>query len=102
VPALKAESARAQLTFSNEAQRQFHDTLAKEHAGALVLGWYHTHPGYGVFLSAHDQFIQKGFYARDYHTAVVIDPHSDEAGCFVWQGGEISEAYALVIYAVEK
>ena len=38
VPALKAESARAHLTFSNDAQRAFHETVEREHAGALVLG----------------------------------------------------------------
>jgi proteasome lid subunit RPN8/RPN11 len=98
VPALKAESARAHLTFSNDAQRAFHETLDREHPGALVLGWYHTHPGYGVFLSGYDQFIHRSFYARDYHVAIVIDPHSDEVGVFVWEQGEISQPYALVVY----
>jgi proteasome lid subunit RPN8/RPN11 len=101
VPALKAESARAHLTFSNEAQKAFHETMEKDHPDALVLGWYHTHPGYGVFLSGYDQFIQRSFYAGDHHVAIVIDPHSDEVGVFVWEQGEISRPYALVVYGKE-
>ena len=39
----------------------------------LVLGWYHTHPGWGLFLSAHDQFIHGNFYGGPHHVALVID-----------------------------
>src|SRR5271165_3711153 len=37
VPALKAESARAQLTFSNEAQKALHEAMDRQSAGKLVL-----------------------------------------------------------------
>jgi proteasome lid subunit RPN8/RPN11 len=103
--ALKAESARAHLTFSNDAQRAFHETLEREGAGNLVLGWYHTHPGYGVFLSGYDLFIHRNFYARDYHTAIVIDPYAEggvrDVGVFVWEEAEVSRPYGLIVYGSE-
>jgi proteasome lid subunit RPN8/RPN11 len=106
VPAFKAESARAQLTFSNDAQKQFHEIMEKEHAGELVLGWYHTHPGYGVFLSSYDMFIHQNFYAREYHTAIVIDPHASgpvrDVGVFVWENSKISRPYGLIVYGKEE
>ena len=102
IPALKAESARAHLTFSNDAQKAFHEAVEKEGQNNLVLGWYHTHPGYGVFLSGYDLFIHRNFYARDYHTAVVIDPHAAaptrDVGVFVWENEEVSRPYGLILY----
>ncbi len=102
IPALKAESARAQLTFSNEAQKALHEAMDRQSAGKLVLGWYHTHPGYGVFLSGYDLFIHKNFYARDYHTAIVIDPYAEapvrQVGVFVWENEQVSRPYGLVVY----
>src|SRR5579872_1685775 len=105
IPALKAESARAQLTFSNDAQKALHEAMEKQSAGKLVLGWYHTHPGYGVFLSGYDLFIHRNFYARDYHTAIVIDPYAEspvrDVGVFVWEGEEVSRPYGLIVYGQE-
>ena len=74
VPALKARSARTHLEFSNDAQKEFHKTLGTRYPGKLVLGWYHTHPAYGIFLSEYDMFIQRGFFAEDHHVAVVFPP----------------------------
>ena len=53
------------------------------------MGWYHSHPGFGVFLSDHDTFIHKNFFSSPGQVAWVFDPHSDEEGCFGWVGGRI-------------
>lgn len=103
VPALRAQSARAHLTFSNEVVREFHETHAARYPGTTVLGWYHTHPGYGLFLSADDQFIQTSFYAAEHHVAIVIDPRAELArsvGVFVWEApGRLADRpYAPIVY----
>lgn len=104
VAALKAKSARTHLTFSNEAQRAFHATAAKKHPGKLVLGWYHTHPAYGVFLSEYDMFIQRGFFSEAHMCAVVVDPFQqprDQVGVFTWKDGDVSNGYHLIVYVQE-
>ena len=104
VAALKAQSARTHLTFSNDAQREFHAVAAKRYPDLLVLGWYHTHPGYGVFLSEHDMFVQRSFFASEHHVAVVIDPQQvkrDQVGVFTWHRGDVSNGYHLIVYAQE-
>ena len=107
VPSLKAESARAHLTFSNDALREFHETHAERYPGTVVLGWYHTHPGYGLFLSADDVFIQKSFYASDHHVALVIDPQAgprENTGVFVWEKPGVllpEKPYSPVVYEKE-
>ncbi len=102
VPALKAQGGEAHLKFTNEVQREFHAVAARRYPGLAVVGWYHTHPGYGVFLSEHDLFIQRGFFREPHHVAVVIDPrqHSplDRVGVFVWERGDVSEGYHPIVY----
>src|SRR5256885_1301489 len=51
IPTLKTKNTRTQLTFSNKTQKPLHKTIEKQKKSELVLGWYHTHPGYSVFLS---------------------------------------------------
>ncbi|MCO5171816.1 MAG: Mov34/MPN/PAD-1 family protein [Planctomycetes bacterium] len=107
VPAVKAESARAHLTFGVEAVREFHETHAERYPGTTVLGWWHTHPGYGLFLSSDDMFIHTSFYAAEHHVAIVIDPRAgprEEIGVFVWEEpGEVSpRPRSLVVYEDER
>ncbi|MCH0628583.1 Mov34/MPN/PAD-1 family protein [Kocuria palustris] len=52
--------------------------LLKEVGGRSehIVGWYHTHPGYGCWLSGIDvntQALQQGF--QDPYLAIVVDPH---------------------------
>ncbi len=49
-----------------------------------IVGWYHTHPGWGVFLSDMDMFICNHFFNRPLDVALVIDPVRDDRGWFTW------------------
>ena len=60
-----------------------------------IVGWYHSHPGFGVFLSEHDLFIQQNFFSNPQQVAWVYDPHTDEEGCFGWIGGNIEKLSAI-------
>lgn len=42
-----------------------------------VLGWFHTHPGHGLFLSKPDLVIHKGFFREKYQLAMEIDNLSE-------------------------
>ena len=46
------------------------------------IGWYHTHPGHGVFMSSVDQDNHRRAYQRDYHVALVVDPIRRQYGLF--------------------
>jgi proteasome lid subunit RPN8/RPN11 len=46
-----------------------------EHPGALVVGWYHTHPDLDVFLSGADRILHRQiFAAQPWCVALVLDP----------------------------
>jgi proteasome lid subunit RPN8/RPN11 len=86
IPASKGVSRRASFEFTNEAQKEIHDIMADRFRGLRIVGWFHTHPGYGIFLSSADQFIDENYFNEKYHVAVVIDPGTPEVdvGAFVW------------------
>lgn len=90
VPAVSADERKATLTFTQDSWEHVHRTLEQEYAaGDQIVGWYHSHPGFGVFLSGHDLFIQRNFFSGPSQIAVVVDPIGQREGSFVWDGGEV-------------
>jgi proteasome lid subunit RPN8/RPN11 len=51
-----------------------------------MVGWYHTHPDWGVFLSGMDMFICDHFFNGELDVALVIDPCRGDRGWFQWTG----------------
>ncbi|MFW9866805.1 MAG: Mov34/MPN/PAD-1 family protein [Candidatus Thorarchaeota archaeon] len=43
-----------------------------------VVGWWHSHPGIGCFLSNTDLRTQEYFFPESYQVALVVDPIRDE------------------------
>src|SRR5215472_16253045 len=84
-----AEGAGAHVTFTQDTWEHIYAVKDKSYPDERIVGWYHSHPGFGVFLSDHDTFIHKNFFASPGQVAWVYDPHSDEEGCFGWVDGEI-------------
>ena len=89
VPGEGAAQGGAHVTFTQEAWVRIHQEKDRKYSGQAIVGWYHSHPGFGVFLSDHDIFIHKNFFSGPGSLAWVFDPHSDEEGCFGWKGGEV-------------
>lgn len=89
VPGEGAAQGGAHVTFTQEAWVRIHEEKDRRYPGQAIVGWYHSHPGFGVFLSDHDIFIHKNFFTNPGSLAWVYDPHSDEEGCFGWNGGEV-------------
>lgn len=76
----------ASVTYTPESWRYMNDKLAERYPDetAAIVGWYHTHPGFGIFLSGMDQFIHQNFFTQIWHTALVLDPVSRNSGFFCW------------------
>lgn len=89
---LISESLRAEHYFATKGSFTFtHDTWseitrrrAEFHPDLQMVGWYHTHPGWNVFLSGMDLFICDNFFNRPLDVALVIDPVNDDRGWFQW------------------
>jgi hypothetical protein len=59
------------------------DELDAKHPRRLMLGWYHTHPRMGVFLSGYDTWLHQHFFPESWQVALVIEPHSTTCGFFI-------------------
>jgi proteasome lid subunit RPN8/RPN11 len=85
-----------QVTFTSETWTHINDVKDREHPNRQILGWYHTHPGFGIFLSEMDLFIHQSFFAEPWQLAFVFDPKSGEEGLFVWKDGKVVQEGFLV------
>ena len=80
-----AASRSTNVTFTAETWQHIHDTMDRDHPDEKILGWYHTHPGFGIFLSDMDIFICDNFFNLPWQVAFVYDPQSGEEGNFIWR-----------------
>jgi len=90
IPAIAADERRDSLTFTQDAWEHVHRTLEREFPdGEQIVGWYHSHPGFGIFLSEHDLFIHRNFFSGASQIALVVDPLATTEGVFAWYEGSI-------------
>lgn len=82
IPALKASATQINLTFTHEVWEQILEEADSKFPDYSIVGWYHTHPGFGVFLSEYDRFIQDNFFNQKGQLALVVDPVSGNKGWF--------------------
>jgi len=92
-----AEGAGAHVTFTQDTWEHIYAVKDKKYPDERIVGWYHSHPGFGIFLSEHDTFIHKNFFSSPGQIAWVYDPHSDEEGCFGWVDEQIERLPRVAI-----
>lgn len=66
-----------------------------------MVGWFHTHPGWGMFLSEDDLFIHQNFFNLPWQVAMVVDPLKKEQGFFVWENDKIIKCRDFYLYATK-
>ena len=96
LPAEFANETRGRLTFTHHTWLKIHRTREAQYPDKTIVGWYHTHPGWTVFLSQWDLFIHQNFFKKPWQIAMVIDPSLDRAGFFVWNGDQVDHPDAPV------
>ncbi len=84
-----AAQAGTHVTFTQDTWEHIYKVKDAEFPDERIVGWYHSHPGFGIFLSEHDTFIHRNFFSAPGQVAWVYDPHSDEEGFFGWVGERI-------------
>jgi proteasome lid subunit RPN8/RPN11 len=89
LPATETRSAVSSLTFTHDTWAALHREAETRFPDDLVLGWHHTHPGFGIFLSPHDLFIHRHFFREPWQVALVVDPRRCEFGFFQWRAGQV-------------
>ena len=81
------EATKGSFKFTHETWSQITRQREQFRPDLEMVGWYHTHPGWSVFLSGMDLFICNNFFNRPLDVALVIDPCEQDRGWFQWTQG---------------
>ena len=72
----------------------------KKNKNLRIVGWWHSHPNFGCFLSSIDLLTQKSFFYKSYQVALVVDPVRNELEFFTLdkstQKGYKPRSYAIL------
>lgn len=105
------EATRGQFKFTHDTWNAIARQKERFPSGTEIVGWYHTHPDWGVFLSGMDMFICNEFFKRPLDVALVVDPCRQDRGWFHWRtladqrasdGAEFSEGQGAADVAGES
>jgi proteasome lid subunit RPN8/RPN11 len=96
-----AAQGGAHVTFTQDTWEHIYAVKDRDYADKRIVGWYHSHPGFGIFLSQQDLFIHENFFSSPAQVAWVYDPHSDEEGCFGWVDGKVKRLREIRVVEVE-
>jgi proteasome lid subunit RPN8/RPN11 len=91
-----AKNKSTSVTFTADTWASIQTVMDKSYPDKKMLGWYHTHPGFGIFLSDMDIFICENFFNLPWQIAFVYDPVSGEEGNFIWKEGRPKREYVLI------
>jgi proteasome lid subunit RPN8/RPN11 len=91
VESIRGEGAQtkfAEVTFTHQTWAKINSEMDTKFAQWSIVGWYHTHPDFGIFLSDRDRFIHEHFFSGPGQVAHVIDPIRGIEGVFAWRDGK--------------
>lgn len=98
IEAKYTDASASTLTFTHETWDYVHKEQDSKYPDKRIVGWQHTHPGYGIFLSNYDLFIHENFFNLPFQVAYVIDPVQNLRGFFQWKNGKIEKLKGYYIY----
>lgn len=98
IEAKHSEGTPTTLTFTHETWDYVHAEVAKKYPGKKILGWIHTHPDFGIFLSDYDKFIHENFFNDENQIAYVVDPIQKIEGLYFWIDGKLTKCAGFFIY----
>jgi len=79
----RIESTQTRAVLPPETMAKIADDIVKQRLHGNIIGWYHSHPGHGIFMSNVDVETQSRLQQfSSYIAAMVIDPTTDQVGFF--------------------
>ena len=90
LPARNDDHGPIHFTFTADAWRQIHHERAEKYPNLEIVGWFHTHPGLGVFYSSDDVVVHSAAFTLPWHVGLVVDPLGNQSSYFGWQDGELT------------
>jgi len=91
IPIGTSNASATHVVLTHESAGDVAQALSAMPSGATVVGWFHSHPGLGVFLSGTDLRTQRDCFGADWQVAVVLDPQRSEMGVFAGPDGAAAQ-----------
>lgn len=98
IEAKYCEGTPTTLKFTHESWDYIHKEIDKRFPKYKIVGWIHTHPDFGIFLSEYDKFIQQNFFNDENQVAYVVDPIQKIEGFYFWINGKIEKCKGFYIF----
>jgi len=98
IEAKYTDASVSTITFTHETWDYIHSEHSKFYSDKKIVGWQHTHPNYGVFLSNYDMFIQENFFNLPFQVAYVVDPIQGLRGFFQWKNDKVEKLNGFYVY----
>jgi proteasome lid subunit RPN8/RPN11 len=92
-------NTQASFTYTHDSWEEITRERDRLFPDLDIVGWYHTHPSFGIFLSHHDLFIHRHFFAQPLQVAYVVDPIQQSRGFFQWRGGNMAQVEGFYLTA---
>jgi proteasome lid subunit RPN8/RPN11 len=102
IEAKGAEGTDVSLTFTHDTWEQINADQSRRAPESEIVGWYHSHPALGVFMSKEDEFIHASYFADPWHVALVVDPTYHNWGCFKWRDGALERTGGFYVFGEKK
>lgn len=90
IPVGSADHGPIHFTFSADSWPQIQRDRNEHYPDLDIVGWFHTHPGLGVFYSSDDVVVHSAAFTLPWHVGLVVDPIRKEAAFFGWQQGSLA------------
>jgi 26S proteasome regulatory subunit N11 len=82
------ETSEVACVFPTQRLARVANDILEGRIQGRIVGWYHSHPGHGLFLSQTDLDTHMQFYQfSPYAVSLVADPKSEEFGIWIYENG---------------
>ncbi|MEZ2239164.1 Mov34/MPN/PAD-1 family protein [Microcoleus sp.] len=88
IPASYTIGNRVHFQFTRECWQEIFQTQKQDFPSTTIVGWYHSHPGHGIFLSGTDLNTQRLSFKQIWQIAVVYDSLRHDIGFFYGADGQ--------------
>ena len=106
-PSASSFNEEMSLRVVNRVIADMEQVSIKTYPNQIVIGWYHTHPGKGIFFSENDVLIHETFYRETANVALILDPVMEidplretykNIAFFYWKGKSIAKSSGYYAY----
>ena len=97
LPGIVEDAGPLHVTLGANTWAELIQKHQKNFPDLMFVGWYHSHPGFGIYLSHMDENVHRSFFFRNWHIAYVMNGQHDTGGFFGWYNGEIKPIREFVL-----